>query len=179
MIRVSFAMVKQAKTLLPRADMPKVLRAAVADPDSLDVIMAMVPDSASEAFLRQLPESRRWQELNARSAPRSGTVRTTTLSNHRQTLASLGYVRADASVFERLSLAGRMLKEAAARSPGAAGLIALGEPATTRAGFEALLAATLAQAFQLPAFRAPAREEHTPYARARGAVGKAARQGRR
>ena len=63
-------------------------------------------------LFEQLPEGERWQELHARSKPRAGTVRTTVLSSRRQTLAVLGYLGAAASSFERLSLAGRMLKEA-------------------------------------------------------------------
>ena len=90
--------------------------------------------------------------------PRPGTVRTTTLGNQRQTLAVLGYVRADASPFERLTLAGRMLKEAAARNPASVALSAPGRRAAARASLEALLAAALAQAFALPSFRSAARE---------------------
>jgi leucyl aminopeptidase len=52
-----------------------------------------------------------------------------------------------------------MLKEAAPRGPETVGLTALGEPAAAKACLESLLAAALAQAFQLPAFRAPARNE--------------------
>jgi leucyl aminopeptidase len=64
-------------------------------------------------------------------------------------------VQADASPFERLSLAGRMLKEVGAR---AVDTIALGSPApesraSGASNVEALLSAALAHAFQMPAFQ--------------------------
>ena len=76
----------------------------------MDALLVIVPTEPSE--FGQLPDSERWQELNARSKPVTGTVRATVLTNRRQTLAVLGYIGADASTFERLSLAGRMFKEA-------------------------------------------------------------------
>jgi leucyl aminopeptidase len=124
-----------------------------------DALLVMVPDTLEKELFRQLPESERWQELNARAQPRTGTVRTTVLSNRQQTLAVLGYIGASASTFERLSLAGQMLKETAAREPETLGLRALGKAAPAQAALDALLAAALAQAFQMPTFRAPSGTE--------------------
>ena len=113
----------------------------------MDALLAIVPVSATAADIGKLPESERWQELNARAKPVAGTVRTTVLTNRRQTLAVLGYIGADASTFERLSLAGRMFKEASGRNPRTVGLM------SDAASAEALLAAGLASAFQMPAYR--------------------------
>jgi leucyl aminopeptidase len=146
-------------SLLPAADIPKITHAASAEPADLDALFAIVPDSPTASLFDQLPESERWQELNARAKPRPGTVRTTVLTNKRQTLAVLGYIGAEASTFERLALAGRMLKEASARSPESVGLIALGDATAAQKGVDALLAAALASAFQMPAFRASEGEE--------------------
>jgi leucyl aminopeptidase len=148
-----------ATRLLPAADAPKITRAAAVDSAELDAILAIVPDSPGKSLFEQLPESERWQGLNARSKPRSGTVRTTVLANRRQTFAVLGYIGAEASTFERLALAGRMLKEVSSRCPGAIGLIALGDEAGAQGSVDALLAAALASAFQMPAFRSPERED--------------------
>src|SRR5258708_2825305 len=126
----------------------------------LDALLAIVPPRATAASFRELPESGRWRELNARAPARAGTVRSTSLSNPRQTLAVLGFLADEASAFERLTLAGRMLKEAAARNPQAIGLAAPDGTAAARAALEALLAAALAHAFALPSFRAAARGEH-------------------
>jgi leucyl aminopeptidase len=120
-----------------------------------DALLVVVPDAPEKELFRQLPESERWQELNARAQPRAGTVRTTVLGNRQQTLAVLGYIGPGASTFERLSLAGRMLKETAAREPETVGLRALGPAAPAQAALDALLAAALAQSFQMPTFRAP------------------------
>jgi leucyl aminopeptidase len=147
-----------SRSLLPSAHAPTVGRARSGAREALDVVLAMLPLPVKDAALRGLPEPRRWHELNARAAARAGTVRTTTLGNREHTLAVLGYLKADASTFERLSLAARMVKEAAARNPETVGLSAPGAPAESRAGLEALLAAALAHAFELPSFRAPVRD---------------------
>jgi leucyl aminopeptidase len=145
--------------LLPGTPAPVIVSAPPGRPGELDALLALVPAPASAAAFRQLPESARWRELDARAPGRAGTVRSTTLSNRRQTLAVLGYLRSDASAFERLTLAGRMLREVASRNPETLGLAAPGPRAAARAALEALLAAALAHAFALPSFRAPVRHE--------------------
>ncbi len=145
--------------LLPAPEIPNIAHATSADPRELDALLVIVPDAPTSSLFEQLPESERWQELNARTlstskTARSGTVRTTVLTNRRQTLAVLGYIGAEASTFERLALAGRMFKEASARNPGSVGLIALGDASADESGIDALLAAGLASAFQMPAYHA-------------------------
>jgi len=173
MIRVSPPMVKQAPerssspgrrslTLLPPAGSPAIARARGGEVDALLVAM---PESAGAGSLEHLPESLRWRDLLAREQPRAGAVRTTSLANRRQTLAVLGFLRSEASSFERLALAGRMMKEAAARGPQTIGLATAGFPeaaagrAAAQASLEALLAGALAEAFELPSCRAPAAQE--------------------
>jgi len=147
-----------SRSLLPSAHAPTIGAARAHARAPLDVLLAMLPLPVSDAALRGLPEARRWQELNARAPARAGSVRSTALGNREHTLAVIGYLKPDASTFERLALAARMMKEAAARQPETVGLSAPGTPAQSRAGLEALLAAALAHAFELPSFRAPARE---------------------
>ncbi|MDB6101290.1 MAG: hypothetical protein JWO52_1289, partial [Gammaproteobacteria bacterium] len=146
--------------------MPKIAHGTAADVTELDAILAIVPRSPAKSLFEQLPESERWQGLNARSLStskmaRPGTVRTTVLANRRQTLAVLGYMGAEASAFEKLALAGRMLKEVSSRCPGSIGLVALGDEVETPGGVDALLAAALASAFQMPAFRSRDSEDAT------------------
>ena len=82
-------------SLLPISTPPEIVltrtatgpRAAMVQPDAL---LIMVPDTPEKELFRELPESERWQELNARGKPRAGMVRTTVLSNRQQTLAVLG-----------------------------------------------------------------------------------------
>ncbi len=145
--------------LLPEQHAPDIVSAARLNAATLDVLLAMVPLPASSAALRRLPESARWRELQQRALPQPGTVRTTALPNRRHTLAVLGYLASDASAFERLALAGRMMKEATARAPEAIGLAAAGPAGTARAALEALLAAALAHTFALPTWRAAGPQE--------------------
>lgn len=174
MIRVSSGVVKQAadlgtlrrsdviskvegqrgKSLLPIVAPPEIVKSRIRTGEEADALLVVVPDKPEKELFRQLPEIERWQELDARTPPRAGTVRTTVLSNKRQTLAVLGYIGANASAFERLSLGGKMLKEATSREPESISLRSLGEAASARAAVDALLAASLAQAFPLPTFRA-------------------------
>ena len=138
---------------------PAIVAAPRLDAAQLDALLAIVTLPAGDASFRALPESARWRELHAREPARAGSVRTTVLSNSRHTLAVLGYLGAKASPFERLALAGRMLKETAARQPQQLALAAPGARAAGRAALEALLAATLAHAFPLPSFRTQAHPE--------------------
>jgi len=125
------------RPLLPASNAPDIVSAARLNAAALDTLFAIVPHPPSAAALRRLPESARWRELDAQSPARAGSVRTTVLANRRHTLAVLGYLASDASAFERLSLAGRMLKEAAARAPQVIGLVAAGPAGAARAGLEA------------------------------------------
>ncbi len=149
----------RAAQLLPANDVPAIEHGTLAEATGLDALLVIVPDSPTKAVFQQLPESERWQELNARSKPRSGTVRTTALANQRQTSAVLGYMGAEASPFETLALAGRMLKEVAGRHPGSVGLTALGTPRANTGAVDALLAAALTSAFGMPAFRSHESED--------------------
>jgi leucyl aminopeptidase len=146
-------------SLLPSATPPEIVKTRAKAADTLDALLVIVPENHAKELFRQLPESERWQELNARTSPRTGTVRTTVLTNRRQTLAVLGYIGAGATTFERLSLAGRMLKEVSSRDPEDLGLMALGDAAPAQSALDALLAAALAHAFPMPTLRAPSKDE--------------------
>ena len=146
--------------LLPSSRAPTIVHARSRNADELDALLAIVPLTEAAASLRRLPRSARWAQLHARAPARAGTVHSTVLGNRSHTLAVLGYLKSDASAFERLTLAGRMLKEAAARNPQTVGLTGLGEAAFARTALQGLLAATLTRAFALPTFKAPERAEH-------------------
>ena len=149
------------RQLLPATHAPDIVSAARLNPAGLDALCAIVPYPLSPAALRRLPESARWRELHQRAPARAGAVRSTVLANRRHTVAVLGYLASDASAFERLALAGRMLKEAAARGPEVIGLAAAGPAVAARGALEALLAAALAHAFALPSWRTSTSEERT------------------
>jgi len=75
--------------LLPTATPPEIVKARARAADASDALLVIAPMPSEKELFRQLPESERWQELNARTPPRAGTVRTTVLSNRRQTLAPM------------------------------------------------------------------------------------------
>src|SRR5689334_3191956 len=125
---------------LPRVTLARDAKAArfAADMDAVFVLASV--DAAPRVFA-DLPEAERWRELHARDKARAGTVRSTTLANQRQTHAVLGYIAAEASPFERLALAGRMLKELGGRPAENVALVSLLDRSTNEASLEALLAA--------------------------------------
>jgi leucyl aminopeptidase len=143
---------------LPDCSLP-LLRRRRALPDQrksagLDALVVLTkPDGA--AFLRRLPESKRWLGLHARAKPEALSLRSTTLANERQTLAQLAYVKIGASSFERLSLAGKLLHELAPRKPGVIGLLVDGAVADAALWYEALLSAAWSESFALPVYRKP------------------------
>ncbi|HEY4974228.1 MAG TPA: M17 family metallopeptidase [Steroidobacteraceae bacterium] len=124
---------------------------------ALDALVVLtLPDDA--AFLRRLPEPGRWQALQRRDKPAVLTSRSTTLANVRQTFAQLAYVKAGASSFERLSLAGRLLRELAPRKPGRIGLLVNSAVPDAPLWCEALLSAAWSESFALPSYRSERRK---------------------
>jgi leucyl aminopeptidase len=143
-------------SISPSLDLPRITRARTVSArasDEIDVIFAVAPESAQPRTFAELPEPQRWRDLHARDKARPGTVRSTTLTNARQTHVVLGYLSPEASPFERLALAGRMMKEVAARAVDSVALVSLVDRLTNTASLEALLAATFAHSFALPTFR--------------------------
>ena len=130
-----------------RRTLPDVRRTA-----GLDALVVLTAPN-DVALLRRLPESARWLGLHARGKPVALAWRNTTLANSRQTLAQLAYVKAGASSFERLTLAGKLLRELAARKPGTIGFLVGGSVADAPLWYEALLSAAWTESFALPVFR--------------------------
>ena len=144
--------------LLPTGQLPEVAFAKPQAASAAQAIIAVLPVDAAAKVLTALPDSARWTQLHGRAQPKPGTLRTTTLNDRQQTLAVLGYIAGDASAFERLSLAGRLVKETAAREPQTLALFAPRSPGKDGSSQDALLAAALAHSFRLPAFRSTPRE---------------------
>ncbi|MGA2565108.1 MAG: hypothetical protein ABSF96_16295, partial [Steroidobacteraceae bacterium] len=119
---------------------------------TLDALLVLVaPDE--KPLWNRLPEAQRWRALHARAAPVALKFRSTTLANARASLALLGYVKSNASSFERLSFAGRLVRELAARRPARIGLIVSPALEDCAQWCEALLSAVWSESFALPDFR--------------------------
>jgi len=134
-----------------RRMLPDARRAAALDA----LVVLTLGDDA--AYLRRLPEPGRWQGLQRRDKPAPLSMRSTTLANERQTTALLAYAKTGASSFERLSLAGKLLRELAARKPGVVGLLVSGAIDDAALWYEALLAAAWTETFALPSYRSSRR----------------------
>jgi leucyl aminopeptidase len=105
------------------------------------------------AFLQRLPEPQRWLGLHARDKPVLLKQRSSTLSNARQTIAQLAYAGPETSAFERLSLAGRLMRELAARRPRRLGFAVNAALPDAALWYEALLTAAWTESYALPAYR--------------------------
>ena len=119
---------------------------------SLDALVVLI-SPAAPALLQRLPEAKRWQDLHSREKAIALKSRGTVLANPHQTTALLGYIKADCSSFERLSLAGKLLRELAPRQPKRIGFVVDSSAADAALWYEALLTAAWTESFALPNFR--------------------------
>ncbi len=148
-----------AVSILPDQPLP-ALKAAEAglarrSLDSADAACLLLPESESAraAAAAGLGHAESIHRLLGRARLRAGTHAAVTLPNDRQTLLTVGVVASSASPFDRLTLAGRMLRDALAREPQRLALAASGLGTQTAPGVEALAAAALSQSFRLPDYR--------------------------
>jgi leucyl aminopeptidase len=141
---------------LPVLDTPSIRRAVRAPgaraAAALDALLVVAPLDGGK-LLARLPEAPRWLALQRRAPVRAQHARSTMLANARQTCAVLAHARADTTAFQRLELAGRMLRELADLRPARLGLLVAPELAQRAEWYEALLAAALAWNFAPPSFR--------------------------
>jgi leucyl aminopeptidase len=119
---------------------------------ALDALIVLTAPGES-ALWQQLPEPQRWHSLLARERPLALGQRTMTLGNARQTLVVLGFAKHPASPFERLSFAGKLIRELAARRPARLGFLVSRALPDAPSWCEALLTAAWTESFALPAFR--------------------------
>jgi leucyl aminopeptidase len=119
---------------------------------SLDALVVLVAPTDT-AFLRRLPEPQRWLALHSRDKATALKSRSSTLANERQTTAVLGYAGSNLSTFERLSFAGKLVREIAGRRPGRIGFAISDSLPDAARWYEALLSAAWTESFALPDFR--------------------------
>lgn len=123
--------------------------------DSVDAACVLLPadDAARATAVGRLGYSEAIQRLLARARPRAGSHVGITLPNPRQTHLTVGVIAPAAPAFDRLALAGRMLRESLAHEPRRLALAASGLGAESSPAVEALAAAALSQSFRLPDYR--------------------------
>jgi len=117
-----------------------------------DAAAFIVGDANPAAALAELPYAALWQSLYRKVRRTPGTpLLVTRLPNARHTLAAVGLLRADASAFERLTLAGKLMHEVV--KPGVTSLqchAAALDAEASAAALEALASAALAHAAPMP-----------------------------
>ena len=120
-----------------------------------DAGVILLPAAEARAALAKLPQAALWQRLyqaNRRTVP--APILSTRLANRRGTLVVVGFLPESPSAFQRLQLAGRLMREAV--KPGVVDLAlhTVGLPAAqSRAALEALASAALAAAAPMPSRR--------------------------
>jgi leucyl aminopeptidase len=119
---------------------------------TLDALLVLASPDESALWAR-LPEPQRWRGLHGRAKPAALKSHSTTLGTGRQTQALLGYAKPEASSFERLSFAGKLVRELSARRPARVGLLVSASLADAALWCEALLSALWSESFSLPDFR--------------------------
>jgi leucyl aminopeptidase len=153
------ASIAAAVSILPDQPLPalKAAEEGLTRPalDAADAACLLLPegeDAAGSATSR-LGHRETLQTLLARTRLRDGGHASVTLPNARQTLLVVGRIPPAAPAFDRLALAGRMLRDALAREPRRLALAAQGLGKATAPALEALAAAALSQCFRLPDYR--------------------------
>ncbi len=125
---------------------------------ALDHLLVCLPEKPGAAVWRQLPQGAKLRALMKRRTEGRVPAITTRLANERQTGISIGTLAADASPYEQLGFARKLVSSALAEKAGAIGLWApgfAGPDAEVIAG--RLAAAALAAAFPLAEFKSKPR----------------------
>src|SRR5262245_34953134 len=127
-----------------------------------DALLVMVPADLAPAKWKALPRGAWLRGEHLRRKCRAGATLSARLDGKRHGLVIIGLRSTKASAFETLQLAGRMLKEARALQPGRIALATLGfEAGAAKSALEALLAASLAAAFELPNYKSTPKDAAT------------------
>ena len=151
---------------LPEDTQPRISRRArhARDEDlaRLDALLVVVPDEAGAETWKTLPNGAWLHAEKNRRRSRVGSVLAARAANGAECAVIVGLRGREATPFQALALAGRMFKEAAAAQPRRVGLDAVGlSRADEAVALEALTAATLAGAFELPSFKSEAQPSTT------------------
>jgi leucyl aminopeptidase len=122
-------------------------------------LLVMIRSDLPAARWKALPRGAWLRAEFLRRKCRAGAVLSARLNTPAHGLLVVGLLREKTSAFETLQLAGRMLKEARGGRPRRVALATLGlDASASLRSLEALLAASLAAAFELPSFKSVQRE---------------------
>jgi leucyl aminopeptidase len=121
----------------------------------VDAAVLMLPVEEAARAIAKLPHAALWQRLyqaDRRAVP--APILSARLSNRRGTLVAVGFIAEAASAFQRLDLAGRLMREALKPGVSELALHAVALPGgQARAALEALASAALAATAPMPSRR--------------------------
>jgi len=125
--------------------------------DSVDQLLLILPAKPSKSDFGKLPQGAKMQAVYRKHLAGATPAFTTRLANKKQTLVVAGTVAAAASTFEQLTLGRKLVAAATGQKAGSLGICAVGFDAERQGELvNNVLAATLAAAFRLPAFKSKA-----------------------
>jgi len=125
--------------------------------ESVDQLLLILPARPSAAHFRKLPQGGKLQAVLRKHAAGSVPAFTSRMANNKQTLVVAGTLSASASTFEQLTLGRKLVAAAIRQKPGSLGICALGfKPDAQAKIVNNILAAALAAAFKLPAYKSKA-----------------------
>ena len=119
-----------------------------------DQLLLILPERPSKAIFASLPQGAKLQAVYRKHDAGSVPAFTSRLANRKQTFVTAGTLAKDATTFEQLTLGRKLVAAATTEKPGSLGICAVGfDSATHKAVVSSVLAAALAAAFRLPAFK--------------------------
>jgi leucyl aminopeptidase len=125
--------------------------------DSVDQLLLILPAKPSKSDFGKLPQGAKMQAVYRKHLAGATPAFTTRLANKKQTLVVAGTVAAAASTFEQLTLGRKLVAAATGHKAGSLGICAVGFDAERQGELvNNVLAAALAAAFKLPAFKSKA-----------------------
>jgi leucyl aminopeptidase len=125
-----------------------------------DQLLVILPERPSKADFAKLPQGAKLQAVRRKQAADGVPGFTTRLANKKQTFVAGGTLAAASTAFEQLSLARKLVAAATNEQAGSLGICAIGfDDETTQRIVANALAAALAAAFRMPAFKSDARPE--------------------
>jgi leucyl aminopeptidase len=122
--------------------------------EAVDQLLLILPPKVPAAVWKQLPQGTRLQALMRRRPAGSAPALQSRLANKRQTLVVAGTLAKEASAFDQLTLARKLVQSATGENAGCLGIAVIGFDAGTCAEIsQNAVAAALAAAFAMPEFK--------------------------
>lgn len=122
--------------------------------DTVDQLLLILPAKPSGSIFGKLPQGASLQAVYRKHAADATPAFTTRLANKKHTLVVGGTLAPDAAAFEQLTLGRKLVAAATAQEAGTLGICAVGfDTAAQAAILNNMLAAALAAAFAMPAYK--------------------------